>query len=260
MHPYLTYIRTLLGLLVLVLYTNTAWSQDLDKGRISGKVSSSSGEVLAGVTIVLQDINIATTTNTEGQFEIKDIAPGSYVLKASFLGFEPQEKTVQVRATQKVELNIQLRDKSFEMKGVEITGKSATREVNEQAYTVTAISTKELQNSVSDAKEVLNRVSGVRVLEEGGLGSRLSFNLNGFPGDQVKFFLDGIPMDNLGASLSISDIPVNTIDRIEVYKGVVPVWLGTDALGGAVNIITNKKITFSMLLIQQGPSTPIGFR
>src|SRR5690606_22523583 len=127
---------------------------------------------------------------------------------------------------------------------VEIVGKSETRQINEQPYTVTAISVKELQNSSQDAKEVLNRVSGVRVLEEGGLGSNLNFSLNGFSGDQVKFFLDGLPMDNFGSSLSMSDIPVNSIDRIEVYKGVVPVWLGTDALGGAVNIITNKKANF----------------
>jgi hypothetical protein len=36
-------------------------------------------------------------------------------------------------------------------------------------------------------------------------------------------------------SLNISNIPVNMIERLEVYKGVVPVWLGTDALSGAVN-------------------------
>lgn len=211
---------------------------------VAGKVRTVSGEPLTGVSVVLQEAKRVAVTDASGNFELTGLAPGDYTLQFSFIGFETAEQSISLRPSQRLEVNRQLREKSFEMKGVEIIGKSATREVNEQPYAVTAISTKELQNSTSDAKEVLNRVAGVRVLEEGGLGSNLTFSLNGFSGDQVKFFLDGIPMDNFGTSLQMSDIPVNTIDRIEVYKGVVPVWLGTDALGGAVNIITNRKANF----------------
>lgn len=237
-------IKTLFVLLALVCLSLAVSGQSLEKASISGKVSASSGEALAGVTVVLRETNLGAVTDAAGYFELSGIPPGTQVLVASFLGFEAQEKTVQLEASQHVEMNFSLREKSFEVKGVEVVGKSAARQVNEQPYAVTAVSTKEILNSTSDAKEVLNRVSGVKVLEEGGLGSNASFTLNGFTGDQVKFFLDGIPMDNLASSLRLSDIPVNTIERIEVYKGVVPVWLGTDALGGAVNIITNKKSRF----------------
>ncbi|WP_161890773.1 TonB-dependent receptor [Pontibacter russatus] len=244
MHQPVKNITTFISLLVLIFSFNTVWSQSLDRASISGNVSSSAGEALAGVTVVLKGTPTGATTDAEGRFEIPGIAPGDYVLVASFLGFEAQEKPVQLKAAQKAVVNFSLRDRAFEMERVEIVGKSAATQVNEQAYAVTAVSTKELLNSTSDAKEVLNRVAGVKVMEEGGLGSNASFTLNGFSGDQVKFFLDGIPMDNFASSLSLSDIPVNTIDRIEVYKGVVPVWLGTDALGGAVNIITNQKNNF----------------
>ncbi|MBF9252997.1 TonB-dependent receptor [Pontibacter sp. 172403-2] len=208
---------------------------------MSGIVSSSAGDALAGVTVVIKEAKAGTTTDAKGQFNLSEITPGNYTLVVSMLGFGTQEKNIQLKASQNLKIDFTLQDKAFEIEGLEIVGKSSTTQVNEQAYAVTAISTKELLNSTSDAKEVLNRVSGVRVLEEGGLGSNTSFSLNGFSGDQVKFFLNGLPMDNFSSSLSLSDIPVNTIERIEVYKGVVPVWLGTDALGGAVNIITNKK-------------------
>ncbi|EJF10258.1 TonB-dependent receptor [Pontibacter sp. BAB1700] len=244
MRQFIKIIGSIVSLLVLVCFTNTAWGQELAKAGISGSVSTSAGEPLAGVSVVLREAQKGITTDAAGRYEINNVSPGDYTLLISFLGFETQEKSISLKPSQTLELNVSLREKSFEMKGVEIIGKSATREVNEQPYAVTAISTRELQNSTSDAKEVLNRVAGVRVLEEGGLGSNLSFSLNGFSGDQVKFFLDGIPMDNFGSSLQMSDIPVNSIDRIEVYKGVVPVWLGTDALGGAVNIITNRKAKF----------------
>ncbi|MBB6613181.1 TonB-dependent receptor [Pontibacter sp. Tf4] len=227
--------------LAILCLSNTALSQSIGKASISGKIIASSADALAGVTVVIKEAKVGTTTDEKGQFNLLEITPGNYTLVVSMIGFESQEKNIQLKESQNLTINFTLQDKSFDIEGVEVIGKSATTQVNEQAYSVTAISTKELQNSTSDAKEVLNRVSGVRVLEEGGLGSNASFSLNGFSGDQVKFFLNGLPMDNFSSSLSLSDIPVNTIERIEVYKGVVPVWLGTDALGGAVNIITNKK-------------------
>lgn len=236
--------KTVITFLVLIFSASILWGQNMETANIVGKVSSSSGEPLVGVAVVLKNTQVGTTTNPEGLFEIKDIPAGDYVLQFSYLGFESQEKILQLKASQKVELAVSLQEKAFLMDGVTVNGKSVTRQINEQPFAVTAVSAKDFYNSTSDAKEVLNRVPGVRVLEEGGLGSNLNFSLNGFSGDQVKFFLDGIPMDNFGSSLGINNIPVNAIERIEVYKGVVPVWLGTDALGGAVNIITNQKENF----------------
>src|SRR5690606_14882056 len=70
------------------------------------------------------------------------------------------------------------------------------------------------------------------------------FSLNGFSGKSVKFFLDGIPMDNFGPALSLNNFPSNMAERIEIYKGVVPISLGADALGGAVNIITRSNSNY----------------
>ncbi|RAU84514.1 TonB-dependent receptor [Pontibacter arcticus] len=218
--------------------------QSIDQAVVSGKVSAASGGPLTGVTVVLKEAGLGASTDANGRFTLAAVAPGAYTLSFSYIGFETQEKAIQVKASEQLTVAITLQEKAFEINSAEVVGKSATTQVNQQAYAVTAISTKALQNSTSDAKEVLNRVAGVRVLEEGGLGSNASFSLNGFSGDQVKFFLNGLPMNNFSSSLRLSDIPVNTIERIEVYKGVVPVWLGTDALGGAVNIITSKKANY----------------
>ena len=54
-------------------------------------------------------------------------------------------------------------------------------------------------------------------------------------------FIDGVPQEGVGSSFSLNNIPVSFADRIEVYKGVVPVGFGTDAIGGVINIVTNKK-------------------
>ncbi|WP_448634119.1 TonB-dependent receptor plug domain-containing protein [Pedobacter panaciterrae] len=73
------------------------------------------------------------------------------------------------------------------------------------------------------------------------MGSNFNVSLNGFSGNHIRYFIDGIPMDNFGSSFQINNIPINVAERVEVYKGVVPMWLGSDALGGAVNIVTGNR-------------------
>lgn len=65
--------------------------------------------------------------------------------------------------------------------------------------------------------------------------------IDGFSGKHVKIFIDGIPQEGAGAAFDLNNVPINFADRIEVYKGVVPVGFGTDAIGGVVNIVTNKQ-------------------
>jgi len=128
-----------------------------------------------------------------------------------------------------------------EIDEVSVTSLTPTQQAARQSYNITAIDATRLYNTTLDISHALDRVSGVRVREDGGVGSRISFSLNGFTGRQVRFFLDGVPMDGFGSSFQINNIPINLAERVEVYKGVVPIWLGSDALGGAVNIVTSTK-------------------
>ena len=94
-------------------------------------------------------------------------------------------------------------------------------------------------NSLNSLNELVNRTSGVKIREEGGVGSDFDLSINGLSGNSVRYFIDGVPLDSKGSYVTLPlNLPVNLIDRVEIYKGVVPASLGTDALGGAVNIIT----------------------
>lgn len=124
------------------------------------------------------------------------------------------------------------------MEEVRVTGKTTIRRVKEQAFNINVIDAKQLYNTSADLHHALNRSTGVRIREDGGLGSNFNFSLNGFTGRQVKFFIDGLPMDNFGSSLTLNNFPTTMANHIEIYKGVLPVSLGADALGGAINIVT----------------------
>lgn len=133
---------------------------------------------------------------------------------------------------------------SRNLKEVRITGKATARRLQQQAYPISVIDMKKVYNASGSLNRMLDHVASVRVREDGGVGSNYNFSINGFSGNQVKFFLDGIPMDNFGSAFNLANIAANMVDRVEVYKGVLPVFLGGDALGGAVNVVTRRNANY----------------
>ncbi len=107
-----------------------------------------------------------------------------------------------------------------------------------KAESVKVLDTKELQGSSATIAEATNRSSGVKVRQSGGLGGESKINIRGMEGKNVKVLVDGVPVDNGNGSLSINDIPIDKIDRIEVYKSYVPERFATDGMGGVINIVT----------------------
>lgn len=208
---------------------------------LKGTVRSDAGELLPGAAITLSGVSKGTFTDAKGHFTLENVPTGACTLVVSFLGYDPETKHFTLKAGENKTENFRLKANTQELESVSVIGRSEAREVNRQAYNVTAIDAKKLQNSTLDLSHALDRVSGVRVRESGGVGSNMNFSLNGFTGRQVKFFLDGVPMDNFGSSFQLNNIPINLAERVEVYKGVVPIWLGSDALGGAVNIVTGSR-------------------
>lgn len=123
---------------------------------------------------------------------------------------------------------------------LEVVGKSQTETLREGVYNVTAIDIKSLVNTSATLGDIVNRAPGVRLRSEGGKGSDFEFSLNGMSGNSIRYFIDGVPLDSKGSGFDISNFPTVLIDRVEIYKGVVPAWLASDALGGAVNIVTKR--------------------
>ncbi len=139
------------------------------------------------------------------------------------------------------------------LKDVTIVGTSVKR-INRSAYNAVSVDMTKSRNTNMDVAHALDKVSGVSVRADGGVGSATTININGFTGKRVKLFIDGVPMDGSASSFGIDNIPADLASRIEVYKGVVPVEFGSDALGGAVNIVTDKsRRTFIDTSYSYGP-------
>ncbi len=121
---------------------------------------------------------------------------------------------------------------------VGVVAKSATRRIAEGALTVNAINVRPSVNRLVGLNRLVGRSAGVNIRRQGGAGSDLEFSINGLSGNSIRYFIDGMPLDSRGGEVTLDNIPLNTVERVELYKGVVPAHLGADALGGAVNIVT----------------------
>lgn len=133
-----------------------------------------------------------------------------------------------------------------------VESESSSTAAERSAQAVTVIDTTAAQRQSADLAAVVARAEGVDVQRTGGLGSEMRFSLEGFTDDQIRFFLDGVPLDLAGFPAGLAGVPVGLIDRIEVYRGVVPLTLGADALGGAVNLISEPPGASSSLSYQGG--------
>ncbi len=228
-----------LFILLINIYTLNISANNRPLKTIHGVIKDNQEESIESATIFIKELNKGTLSNAKGEFNIR-VKPGVYNLTIQFVGYETYQQQVEITPRKDIFLDIRLKEASYNLKEVVIESKSPVQRVKETALNVVAIDTKKLYNTNLDIANTLSKVSGVKIRELGGVGSDTQISLNGFTGKHIKVFMDGVPMEGAGSSFQINNIPINLAERIEVYKGVVPVDFGGDALGGAINIVTKK--------------------
>lgn len=146
-----------------------------------------------------------------------------------------QKVTVSKENVKKTIIRLKAEVKSLDE--VVVMGKSEARKIREQAMPVSVISMKQLQGTVSDVQGILAKTVGVAIRSSGGVGSTSRLSVRGLEGKRIGFFIDETPLNDQSDFIDLNDIPIDMIDRIEIYKGVVPAKFGGSSMGGAVNIV-----------------------
>ena len=204
------------------------------KGRITaGK------EPVVGAVVQLKELKKYAVADGQGNFSLSvPYRKAPYTFSIESMGYKTQEQTLIV-AQPVVVLNVAMEEEITALTGIMVEAITPIKQVEKSAYNVAAIDATKLTHLNSNAADMLAKASGVKVRETGGVGAESQINLNGFTGQHVRTFVDGVPISR-ASSFQIGNIPTELIDRIEIYKGVVPVTFGSDALGGAVNIVTRR--------------------
>ncbi len=240
----MSYGKTTLQVLCFILVFLTFFSYGVKaqlEGTIKGLITDENGQPAAQATIEVTKKNKYAVAGADGLYQLK-LAPGKYKIICSMVGYETQELEVAISEGRTVTHNFRLKksdNKQLQEVMVQATG-SAKKVIETSGFAVNVIETKEASLRNLQTNELLDRTVGVRVRQNGGIGSTVEYNLNGMSGRSVGIFLDGIEISTYGSSFNLNNIPPSMIERIEVYKGVLPSHLSGDFMGGAINVVLKK--------------------
>lgn len=244
MHPFLISLMKIKIsiLLILSVLINILKAQNRNY-PLSGKVTYNNGEPVEMATIMVKGSKLYALTDENGFFFFEKLPLGK-IYEIEIKPFDNQPVIVKVNLTKKSHYAaVKLTNSGVTaLSEVVVSGKVKGREVKELGFAMNVIATKEASLQNLQTTELLGRSAGIKIRQSAGLGSDMGIYLNGLTGNSIRIFIDGIPVRNYGRSFSISSIPPALIERIEVYKGVLPTELSEDALGGGINIILKKEL------------------
>lgn len=226
------YLTNLFFILCTIVYGQTS--------TITGKVHLLDGTAVAQATVRIEGTPIASVSDHNGFYKLEAVPYGKQTILVTSIEIKPKRLPLDVKK-ESYDLHIHIDPRGdISLDEVRVQGNSVKREIETKGFAVNVIETKEASIRNIQTNELLDRTVGVRVRQSGGLGSEVQYNLNGMTGRSVGIFIDGIEISTYGSSFNLNNIPPSMIERVEVYKGVLPAHLSGDLLGGAINIVLKK--------------------
>lgn len=245
----------LCGVALLLLAPGLAFGQQT--GTIEGTVTDgNTGETLPGANVLIPTLDLGGATTADGTYEISGIDAGEYTIRATFVGYQSTEQTVQVEAGETTQVDLALQPDPQTLDEIVVTGLASSSRRQEAAVSVSQIDAGELtKNSDYQSVEQLlqGSVTGVNIQQSSGnVGSGIRFRVRGgvsLNGDgQPVIYVDGVRIDQnevegFGAggqgTSPLADLAPENIQSVEVLKGPAATSIyGTDGAEGVVLIET----------------------
>src|SRR5215831_5434895 len=237
--------RKLLQLIVLpamLLFSQISFAQDR---AVSGRVTDSTGNGLAGVTITASGSKLATQTTTDGTFKLT-VPSSVHSLIFSSVGFA----TMQVPIPANNVINIAMAGATTSLNEVVVIGYGTARK-KDLTGSVATVSAKDFQkgNITTPEQLIAGKVAGVSIISNGGQpGSGSTIRIRGgsslSASNDPLIVIDGVPLDNgsiAGGNNPLSFINPNDIESFTVLKDAsASAIYGTRAANGVI-IITTKR-------------------
>jgi iron complex outermembrane receptor protein len=242
-----TPIRVLPPTLALLLLSLAPWSgglraQDAPHVReLEGVVlADDTGRPLAGVSVSIPELARTALTHGDGSFHLRQIPPGTYVVRAERLGYRIWEAEVVVSG-QADRVLIRLEPAPLAMDGFVITGGVTERSREDALQTTSVLRGDELQRRLQETvAATLTAEPGVTATTMGPATARPV--IRGLSGDRVLLLEDGVRVGDVSNSGSdhATALDPSSARRIEVVRGPASILYGANALGGVVNVIRDE--------------------
>ncbi len=208
--------------------------------QLTGKVSNQKdGKALPGANIVIGNSFLATTSDLNGNFTFKNLKPGTYQIKISYVGFETYKEKINVKKD--THLNVLLKSTSYMSDEVII---SATRVNANSPNTFENFSSTKLdkENLGKDLPYLLKMTPSLVVTSDAGTGvGYTGLHIRGVSLSEINVTLNGVPVNDAeDQSVYFVDLPdlASSIDNIQIQRGVGTSSNGAAAFGASINIKT----------------------
>jgi outer membrane receptor for ferrienterochelin and colicins len=226
---------TLAGLLI----ASSTWGI----GRtITGIVKDSeTGMALPGVSVQLEGTSLGDVADLNGFYEISCRTPGQYTIIVSAVGYKTLTKNIVVSDSQSLEFDFELTQTPLETSGIVVTGTRTPRYIKEVPVFTEVITHASIEDkSAHNLFEALEGESGVRVEQQCQACNFSILRMQGLGADHTQVLIDGQPVySGLASVYGLQQLSTADIDRIEVVKGAGSALYGSNAVAGAINIISS---------------------
>ena len=206
------------------------------EGRL---VSSLNGALIAGATVVVDELKREVVSGADGSFRFDNIAPGTYHVWVRAQGYSSRRTEITVPAGGGAPVDVRV---DFDLHFQEVASVSAEVRSQFDAFQPTSVLsgqelTKQLESSLG---ATLENQPGIASRSFGPSPSRPV--IRGLDGDRVQILQDGQRTGDLSSQSGDHGVTVNpaAAERIEVVRGPATLLYGANAIGGLVNIITNE--------------------
>jgi iron complex outermembrane receptor protein len=242
------YNKIILTLLLALLLNGMALAQNTT-GKISGTVKTTDGKPAPVVTITVTELNKAATTNENGTYIIQNIKPGTYMLKATFIGTKGGETQVTVTAGKTTNADFSLAESSSDLAEVSITsgrslnnmqvsiGKSGIRPLDLPQSTGMVSNQVIRDQQIERLSDAVRNVSGVSLTQTRG-GTSETFSSRGYSigigGGAGSIFKNGVLVN------TASFPEASTLESVEILKGSSALLYGNVSGGLVINMVTKK--------------------
>lgn len=207
--------------------------------KIVGRVVDAETKVpLVGATILVEGTGYGAFTDERGFYSIENLFAGEYSLRARFVGYETQHtKTVVVRRETIAAVNFELRRIFLPVDEIVAEGVGSQLETSNFVKRLTV---EEIEKSnAHTVGELLEHVSGVDIIDEGGGSGRKRISIRGSRSNHVIVVVDGVSLsDPLTGDVDLSLIPLSMVKEVRITKSGGSHLYGSGALGGVIDIVT----------------------
>jgi iron complex outermembrane recepter protein len=207
-------------------------------GSISGKVTSVSGEELAGANVYIKGTTIGAASGTDGTYRI-EVEDGNYNVICDFVGYA--QRDVQIAVAGDVTLNFTMEEYLF-AKTISVVADRARERETPVAYSNVEKERIEANLGSQDIPMVLNSTPSVYATVSGGGAGDARINVRGFNQRNIAIMINGMPvndMENGWVYWSNWDGLGDATSSIQMQRGLSAVNLATPSIGGTMNILTD---------------------